>query len=247
MMNHRERAQQADNAERVAQAESLVQIIMDNYWTAEQIAAGFGFRHEPNGYEHIVPEEERLTLRYRYDEEALNIRFRPDALVLQGGEPEGTYILVEYKATTTPRYTFREAQWDRGQIEADPWESYLRRVRDGQRLAILNYCSFHPRPLLCDYPTARWQDGGRRRVGQTTTGSRTDFYNTKLRLMRTFDQFMLDEFEVPLEVSLPLIRNALDAALATPLLQTRHDRKSPFFGSQVHRTGFNWETHYRSV
>ena len=120
MMNHRERAQQADNAERVAQAESLVQIIMDNYWTAEQIAAGFGFRHEPNGYEHIVPEEERLTLRYRYDEEALNIRFRPDALVLQGGEPEGTYILVEYKATTTPRYTFREAQWDRGQIEADP-------------------------------------------------------------------------------------------------------------------------------
>ncbi len=245
MPNRGERPQQADNTERVAQAECLVQIILDKLWTAEQIAEGFGFRHEPNGYEHIVPEDERRTLRQRYDEEALSVRFRPDALVFQGGEDEGNYVLVEYKATTTPRYTFGSLQWDRGQIEADPWESYLGRVNDGQRLAILNYCSFHPRPLLCDYPAASWQVGGRRRVGRTTTGSRTDFYNTNLRLMRTFDQFMLDEFRVPRDVSLPLIQNVLAEILVTPLLQTRHDSKSPFFRSRGHQTGFNWHARRR--
>ena len=247
MTNLGERAQQADNAERVAQSDSLVQIILEKYWTAEQIADGFGFRHEPNGYEHIVPEDERLALRHRYDEEALHIRFRPDALLFQGGKEEGSYLLIEYKATTTPRYTFRSLQWDRGQIEADPWESYLRLIKNGQRLAILNYCSFHPRPLLCDYPKVQWQDGDRQRVGHTRTGSRTDYYNTDLRLMRTFDKFALDEFGVPQEISLPLIRNALTAILAKPLLQNRHDRNSPFFRSQSHRTGFNWETRYRSA
>ena len=247
MENQGERAQQADNAERVAQAESLISIILENYWTAEQIEDGFGFRHEPNGYEHFVSEDQRADLRYRYDEEALNIRFRPDALVIPGGGEDGIHTLVEYKATTTPRYTFRGSQWDRGQIEADPWESYLRRIQDGQRLAILNYCSYHARPLLCDYPTAQWQFGARRRVGRTTTGSRTEFYNTNLLLMRTFERFMLDEFGVPIEVSLPLIRKALGAILNTPLLQTRHDSGSQYFRSRDHRTGFNWKDLYKPV
>ena len=78
-----ERAQEANNAERVAQAESLVTILLDTYWRTEQISSVFGFRHEPNGYENIVPEAEREALRHRYDEEALKIRFRPDALVLR--------------------------------------------------------------------------------------------------------------------------------------------------------------------
>ena len=245
MMGNVDRFVQADNAERAAQGESLVRILLDCYWKTPGIATVFGFQHEPNGYEHVVPEEDRLALRHRYDEEALNIRFRPDALVFQGDGDVRSYILVEYKATTTPRYTFRGLQWDRGQIEADPWENYLKRVDHGQSLAILNYCSFHPRPLLCDYPTTEWQVGGRRTVGRTSTGSRTDFYNTDLRLLRTFDEFMFEEFEVPQDVSLPLIRDALGLILDTPLLQTRHDKGSPFFRSALHRTGFNWEKRYR--
>ena len=241
-----DRAQSAGNAERSAQGDILVKIILENYWSSGQIALGFGFRHHPNGYEHLVPEDERLELRHRYDEEAFNIRFWPDALVLPRAGEVASRILLEYKATTTPRYSFRDLQWDRGQIEADPWENYLRRIEDGQRLAILNYCSFHSRPLLCDYPTSQWQVGGRRRVAHTLTGSRTDYYNTELGLLRTFDQFMLDEFGVPLEVSLSLIRNALAALLDEPLLQTRHDRGSSLFSSREnYRTGFNWEQRYQ--
>ena len=246
MTNQSDRGQSADNAERTEQGDSLVKIILENYWSPEQIAAGFGFHHEPNGYEHLVTAEERLELRHRYDEEAFNVRFRPDALVLSGAGEGGSHIFLEYKATTTPRYSFGDLQWDRGQIEADPWENYLWRVRDGQRLAILNYCSFHSMPLLCDYPTPQWQVGGRRPVAHTRTGSRTDYYNTDLRLLRTFEQFMLDEFGIPLEVSLPLIRNALRAILDEPLLQTRHDGGSRLYRSRQHyRTGFNWEQCYQ--
>ena len=183
----------------------------------------------------------------RRDEEAFNIRFQPDALVQHRDAGEDTYILIEYKATTTPRYSFRNLQWDRGQIEADPWEYYLRQIQAGERLAILNYCSFHSRPLLCDYPTADWQVGGRQTVSRTATGSGTDFYNTDLRMMRPFEQFMEDEFGVPQDASLQLIRDGLAAVLNTPLLQTTHDPNSRHFGSTEHETGFNWDRLYQQV
>ena len=244
-MNQNEPPQQAGNVERVAQAESFVGIMLGHYWTSEAIAQAHGFQHEPHGYEHDVPAQEREQLRYRYDQAAFDIRFRPDALVIQQGAGQGTYVLIEYKATTTPRYSFRAAQWDRGQIEADPWEYYLRRIVEGERLAILNYCSFHSRPLLCDYPTRQWQVGQRQRVRSTVTGSRTDYYNTDLQMMRPFEQFMEEEFEVPEAVSMPLIRQALEAILGEPRLQTQHDRNSGHHGSARHRTGFNWAQKYR--
>ena len=165
--------------------------------------------------------------------------------MVAGGAAD-SHLFLEYKATTTPRYTFREQQWNRGQIEADPWENYLRRVKDGQRLAILNYCSYHPRPLLCDFVKPEWQVTHRREVGYTEDGSWTDFYNTDLNLMRTFEQFMLDEFGVPIEVSLPLIRNALGAALLHDRLKTKHSRRNPKYRDYLKSyTGFNWEQQYK--
>jgi hypothetical protein len=245
MANQNEPPQPAGNAERVAQAESFVEIMLRHYWTSEAVVQVHGFQHEPHGYEHHVPPHERNQLRYRYDQEAFDIRFRPDALVTQGGVGEETYNLIEYKTTTTPRYSFYAMQWDRGQIEADPWEYYLRRIEEGERLAILNYCSFHARPLLCDYPTLQWQVGQRQQVYSTVTGSRTDYYNTNLRMMRPFEQFMQEEFGVPEAISMPLIRQALAEILGDPRLQTQHDRNSVFHGSPGHRTGFNWAQKYR--
>ena len=244
MVNRNQNPQHTDNEDRVAQADSFVNIMLAHFWTAEPVAQGHGFIHEPHGYEHHVPPHQRDQLRYQYDQEAFDIRFRPDALVIQGGFGEENHVLVEYKATTTPKYIFRNNQWNCGQIEADPWEYYLRRIQAGERLAILNYCSFHSRPLLCDYPTARWQIDGRQRVRQTVRGSRTDYYNTRLQMMRPFERFMEEEFGVPQAVSMPLIRQALAAILAEPLLQTTHDPNSPHFGSGRHRTGFNWERQY---
>lgn len=244
MAMRRDRNRRAGFEGRNAQGQALVNIILRHYWQVGRIRDGFGFRHRPNGYEHLVPEERRRELRERYDEAAMNIRFRPDALVVADGDAD-THLFLEYKATTTPRYTFGEEQWDRGQIEADPWENYLRRVDDGQQLAILNYCSYHHHPLLCDFVKPEWQVSNRREVGYTEDGSWTDFYNTDLTLMRTFEQFMLDEFGVPIEVSLPLIRNALGAVLQHNRLKTRHAPKSPCYRDRRYYTSFNWEARYK--
>lgn len=234
-----------NNAERVEQAEGLVNAVRNHYWLAEPIAGRHGFHHEAHGYEHDTPEEERVRLRYRYDDEAFAIRFQPDARVFQISEfQENRNLLIEYKATTTPRYTFHRNQWNRGQIEADPWEHYLQLMREDRTVAILNYCSYHLRPLLCDFPSENWQIGGRQRVKSTQTGSRTDYYNINLRLMRSFDQFMLDEFGVPQETSLPLIRAALAVIRRIPLLQTRHHDNSTHHLDPNFLTSFNWEAQY---
>ena len=234
-----------NNAERVDQAEGLVNAVRNHYWLAEPIAGRHGFHHEAHGYEHDTPEEERARLRYRYDDVAFDIRFRPDAQIFQISEFQSyKNLLIEYKSTTTPRYTFKHDQWDRGQIEADPWEHYLALMRKGTRVAILNYCSYHSRPLLCDFPTENWQVGGRQRVGSTRTGSRTNYYNINIRSMRSFDQFMLDEFGVPQETSLPLIRDALAVIRQIPLLRTRHHDNSTHHLDPNFLTSFNWEAQY---
>ena len=165
MSTHREHPKDSDFEQRKTQGELLVDIIQKHYWQAAEIRSGVRFLHQPNGYEHLVSEETRLKLRERYDEDAKQIRFRPDALVRTSGD-EGSHIFIEYKSTTTPSYRFDKAQWQIGQIEADPWENYLSRIRDGERIAILNYCPYHPRPLLCDYPTRRWIYGERQEVGR---------------------------------------------------------------------------------
>lgn len=247
-VSSRERPQSADNAKRTAQSERFVELMQECYWNEPTIATGLGFIHEPHGYEHTVPAQERLGLRYRYDQEAMAIRFRPDALVKRTANGEETYILIEYKTTTTPRYTYKLDQWDRGQIEADPWEYYLRRIEEGERLALCIYCSYHRRPFLCDYPSKEWQVGERQKVGSTRTGSYTDFYNIDLTKLRTFMGFMQEEFSVPPKISFPLMRRASGGALSEPLLQTSHNENSPFsehgrYGN-IRLTGFNWNDRY---
>lgn len=247
MANQNQVPQNPGNAQRVAEADAFVNVMLGHYWRTEAIARELGLQHEPQGYEHFVPEHEREQLRHRYDQAAFDIRFRPDARINQAGAGEETHVLVEYKATTTPRYSFGDNQWNVGQIEADPWEYYLRRIHAGERLAILNYCSYHSRPLLCGYPTPQWQVGERRRVGRTVTGSRTDYYNIDFQMMRPFEQFMAEEFGVPQAVSMPLIHQALATILAEPLLQTTHDKNSSYFESEEHGTGFNWAPKYRQA
>ena len=128
MMILRERSQDADNAKRTAQSNSFVKLMLDNYWRAEAINDRQTFLHEPHGYEYTVPAEERKNLRFRYDQEAMDIRFKPDALVRRTANDEESLELIEYKTTTTPKYTYKLDQWNMGQIEADPWEYYLRQI-----------------------------------------------------------------------------------------------------------------------
>ena len=129
-----------------------------------------------------------------------------------------------------------------GQVEADPWEYYLRLTKQGERIALFIYCAFHPRPLLCDFPTENWAGSPRQQVRSTKTGSQTDYYNLDLTKLRTFHQFMADEFGVPTETSTPLLRAVLNTVKSDPRLQTRHDPNSQLSGKPDYETGFNWQS-----
>ena len=220
------------------QADRLIELFETEYWGQPSIAETRGFIHESHGYETHQSPQVREFLRTRHDDAtAKSIRFRPDflLLVMKGGGNGVT--MLEYKSTTTPRYTAGPAQWDQGQIEADPWEYYGQLIRSGNRLALLNYCSYHSRPLLCDFPSEEWVMGGRQRVGHTVRGSRTDYVNIDLLKIRTFEEFMDEEFGVAREVSSPLVHRILKKARLDPLLQTQHDSRSP---NADKTTGWNW-------
>ena len=226
---------------RVIQSVALTDLLDAIYWADQSIRNGQGFSHTAYGYETHLPPDVRERLVHAGNPTAEVIRFQPDYLVTQVAGPKTEILKLEYKTTTTPRYTAGERQWNIGQIEAGPWEYYLRLGSEGQRIALFIYCSFHSRPLLCDFPTEEWQVSLRQRVRATQTGSSTDYYNLELTKLRTFSQFMTEEFGVPRNTSDPLLKNVLSHVKAESRLQTRHDRNSPFHGDAAHETGFNWE------
>ncbi|MYC48367.1 MAG: hypothetical protein F4X45_08585 [Chloroflexi bacterium] len=225
----------------MAQSVALTDLLNDNYWACSSIQNEQGFNHTAYGYETHLPTEVRDRLLQTDDPTALAIRFAPDYLVTQVAGSASEILKLEYKTTTTPRYSTGDRQWNIGQIEADPWEYYLRLRNAGERLALFIYCSFHSRPLLCDYPITEWQESTRQKVRATQTGSSTDYYNLDLTQLRTFSQFMAEEFGVHTGISDPLIRNVLASVQIHPLLQTRHDTRSPCHEDLDYATGFNWE------
>ena len=199
------------------QANALIEIVQDSYWSHATIE-GYGFLWDGYGHETHRTHGMRLTSNARQ---------------------EG--ILLYYKTTTTPRYRAGDKQWNIGQVEADQWERYMRLIGEGNKMALLIYCSYHSRPLLCDYPIQNWVVADRRRVMSTTRGSGTDYCNIDLTKLRTFGRFMADEFGVPEAVSNPLIGSVLEQAKGNPLLQTTHHERSDMHGREDRRTGFNWE------
>jgi hypothetical protein len=115
--------------------------------------------------------------------------------------------------------------------------NYLNLTASGLQVAIVIYCPYHARPLLCDFPNNDWLTQARSVVRHSQTGSRTDYCNISLPKIRTFIGFMVTEFAIPYDVSRPLIRNVLGAAKADPLLAITHANASPYKGKTV---GFNW-------
>lgn len=221
------------------QEQTLVEIFVRGYWSQSPIATQHGLEHHHEGQEYHLPEDVREMLRRRYDDEALAIRFQPDAMINSTNKSLAV-IFLEYKTTTTPRYTSGAKQWDEGQIEADAWENYLRLANSENPVAVLIYCSYHSRPLLCDYVNPQWVTRGRTSVLQTTRGSRTDYVNIDLTQMRTFVTFMYEEFQVPTETSNLLVADIMQDILNSPELQTTHDQRSPVYGQDEYKTGFNW-------
>lgn len=174
-------------ADRTGKSNRLIELLNEHYWNNSEISQGHKMFHEPYGYEtHISPAAQSVLKRI-YTTTTKHIRFTPDYIAgrsnLMLTDP---VLLLEYKVTTTPRYTLRDGQWDSGQIEADAWDNYMNLISAGVRVALVIYCPYHSRPLLCEFPSSHWLTQSRSTVASTYTGSKTDYCNIALPRLRTF-------------------------------------------------------------
>lgn len=191
---------------RTQDAQTLISIVTENLW--ENALVKRRLRHVQYGYETHIPSEVREKMRRLYNETARYIRFAPDFFVLDLENLENLYLL-EYKCTRTPLYSTQRISFlqyqasrlgmggleahDVGQWEASAYDNYQALWSIGVRVAILNYCAYHPRPLLCDF-VDRAQVLNRSEVQtETLTGSRTPFVNLDLRAFRTLADFLVQE------------------------------------------------------
>jgi len=225
--------------DRSAKSAQLISDLSSEFWSNPRVQECGPFLHESYGYENLLSGATQDALKRQFTPTARHIRFAPDyALVLP--EPAGRHAatLIEYKVTTTPRYTFRDEQWNFGQIEADSWENLQRLRASGLEVALVVFCPYHPRPLLAEFAESSLAVNERRAVQSTITGSRTDYINLDLRKMRTFEMFMHEEFSVNKDVVRDVCLNLKEAWRVNPLMRTTHAFASSYKGSE---TGFNWE------
>jgi hypothetical protein len=225
--------------DRTEKSNRLIALLKTHYWDTPQIRLTQGMFHEPYGYENHISPETQNVLKKIYTITSKHIRFTPDYIVGRRGlRLEEPVLLLEYKVTTTPRYTLKDGQWDSGQIEADAWDNYMNLINAGVRVALLIYCPYHSRPLLCDVANDEWLTEGRNAITRTYKGSGTDYCNIALPKLRTFVEFMEQQFMVPADTSKMLIEPMLRKAIKDPLLQITHDPNSSY---QNYKTGFNWD------
>ncbi len=219
---------------RTETATAIVDLMKERYWSHDLIR-GRNVLHADYGYETYTEDEIRTALIALRSVTSRHIRFSPDAMIiLRSRKVE----LLDYKVTRTPRYTLRNGQWDSGQMEADAWENYANLTKAGVKVAVLTYCPYHSRPLLCDYPHEEWLTQTRRAV-QSSAGSGTDYVNVDLRRLRTFHGFMADEFDIPDAITTALLGEEFWITLRDDKpLEVQHDQKSTFHGC---KTGFNWD------
>lgn len=227
-------------SDRTLASDILIQKLIDYYWSL--LSQQINLIHEPYGYETHISERAQNLLKRDYSTTAKHIRFTPDYILSRRENNYQKTILLEYKVTKTPRFTLRDKQWNVGQIEADAWDNYMNLVNAQVEVAILIYCPYHSRPLLCDYPSLNWLINTRQQT-RNSAGSGTDFVNINLHQIRSFDDFMANEFGVDQQYSQSLLsRTFFYELMNDENLQTNHHWRSHY---KDNVTGFNWDERYR--
>jgi len=224
--------------DRLEQTNKLVTILTDGLW--ENAVIRQRMVHVNYGAEHIVPQEVHELIRHTRTETTRHIKFTPDFFVVDRRYPERTYLL-EYKCTQTPLYSRnriemirkrsprKEIDWQEiGQWEAEAYDNYRALAKLGVRVAILNYCAYHSRLLVCDFVervTPLYRDRVR---SSTMRGSRTPFINFDLTSMRSLEEFLVAEHGFDIEQVKSLCAN-VKRRLQAELPVTHHPR-SPLYG-----------------
>lgn len=215
----------------------LIDYLNKYYWNRNIIKNNYKMLQIPYGYENYFTEEHQEKMKHRYTNTTKFIRYSPDFFIMQENSDRDCFL--EYKVTKTPRYTFKNSQWNYGQIEADALENYLKLAELQVNVAVVIYCPYHSRPLLCGIPSLEWIVGNRQRT-PNSIGSRTDFYNINLLKIPSFSKFMETFFNIPVQESKNLLNQEFFNLLKNDdTLQTEHAPRS-VYNTEKHKTGFNW-------
>lgn len=216
--------------ERAKKSSVLAELLEKHIWKQCEV---FGIRLATIGYENFIPSDVRDLLINLNTPTSLFVRFLPDYVLVN----RENVILVDYKVTTTPRYTLEDKQWGYGQVEARAYENYLKLKEMGINVAILNYCSYHKRPFLMDYVDMSFIEGSPRSVKNTNRGSGTLYYNIKLYEMRDLVSFLEQELFIPSDSIRDALEKLKDEIKLCPILLTEHHPKSKYKHLE---TGWNW-------
>jgi hypothetical protein len=223
-------------AKRSQQSEKLVQITTEELWNRSP------FRercvHAPFGQETHVVQEAIEILRDVHEITAQHIRYAPDFFVVDRHRPKAVYLL-EYKCSQRPLFAewrISEAagaigkpslDWQSiGDWEAAAYDNYIRLSNAGVRVAILYYCAYHPRPLLCDFVTALKGLYRSKVLTMTPWGSRTPVLNFDMNDLRTLDDFLTQEHGLA-EATIGSLCNVLQTRLLNEM-PVDHHPKSPY-------------------
>ena len=226
--------------QRTKTSAELINLLSYHYWDTKLIKCQYQITHFEYGYETHINQDVQNKLRLRQSETAKHIRFAPDFLLFREDNKDSDFLL-EYKVTKTPRFTFGDQQWNYGQIEADALENYLNLMSMGVNIAIIIYCPYHSRPLLCGIPDKDWIYGIRNRT-RYSSGSGTDFYNIDLNRIIDFSTFMEKFLDIPIHITDSLLNKSFfNKVKNNKLLLTTHSNRSNYNNSK-YKTGFNWDS-----
>ena len=223
---------------RTKQSETLIQAVKEHLWNHPSISGRF--LQVAFGQETHLPREAMGVLRnLRQNMTAYFIRFAPDYFVIDKSDPAKLYFL-EYKCTQTPLFSASRIKdigielhkpmldWrDIGQWELEPYDNYVRLTTLGVKIAILNYCAYHNRRVLCEFVDSI--SGVYReevRLG-TMEGSGTPYVNLDLKPMRSLHDFLCQEHNLDRDL-ISSICNEIETELLDKL-PMRHHRKSPLY------------------
>jgi hypothetical protein len=205
-------------AERTAVEQRLIALVAQELW--QQGPLRDRFLLVPFGQETHILREAMQALRFARTVTALHVRYAPDFFLLDTLHPERVHLL-EYKCTLTPlRFASRVAEVARalrkpqlgreslGNWEEAAYDNYLRLHNAGVRVAILYYCAYHPRQVLCDFVSALNDEVFRFRVATPTTScSRTPAINFDIDMLRSLEDFLVGEHQLARLAVAPLCAN----------------------------------------
>jgi hypothetical protein len=226
-------------ADRCDKSLVFIELMERHFWQQTDTLEKYAIQHCPLGYETFMPSDTVKAILSMSTKTAKFIRNLPDYMILQrrSGCADGVEVrykdsvmLIDYKVVSTPRYSLGAEQWDIGQVKASSWD-YYKMLSEllGLQIVLLTYCPYHSRPLLCEYVLDELLVDDKAKA----CSSNAAYYNTRLTEMRTFEEFMLDEYNIEADMS-----DFYAEAREHPVLPICHHPASVY--GQV--SGFNWST-----